>query len=51
MHCRRQQILRKAASHGGIWNIDDDYEWVCTTGIADTIVVVVILTLAYLDHL
>jgi hypothetical protein len=37
LHCLLQQLLRKATSHGGTLNIADDFEWVCTTGIADII--------------
>jgi hypothetical protein len=25
LHCRRQQLIRKAASHGGTVNINNDY--------------------------
>jgi hypothetical protein len=41
-HCRRQQLIRMAASRGGTLKLDDTYEWVCTSTIVgidmDTIV-------------
>jgi hypothetical protein len=31
LHCRRQQLIRKAASREGALKIDDNHEWVCTS--------------------
>jgi hypothetical protein len=35
LHCRRQQLIRMAASRGGTLKLDDTYEWVCTSTIAE----------------
>jgi hypothetical protein len=35
LHCRRQQLIRKAASRGGTLELDNGFEWVCTSSIAE----------------
>jgi hypothetical protein len=35
LHCSRQQLIREAASRGGTLELDDGFEWVCTSTIAE----------------
>jgi hypothetical protein len=35
LHCRRQRLIRKAASRGGTLELNNGFEWVCTSSIAE----------------
>jgi hypothetical protein len=35
LHCLKQQLIRMAASRGGTLKLDNRYEWVCTSTIAE----------------